>query len=160
MILWWTWKNMFSHSRSFYLINWWGSLKNRFFQVFPQFLQEKRKSLKTQFLRGFLFIFRLFPIFLRDFLIFLRHFRKIFEAFTYFSKLDLVEVFPLFLRSFLLYLRRFRFLEAFPLFLRIFRFSKKLLKLYFFEAFPIIFLRRFLFFKKVLKLYFVEAFLL
>ena len=36
-------------------------LKNRFFETFPQFLQEKRKSLKTQFLRCFLFFFEAFP---------------------------------------------------------------------------------------------------
>ena len=38
----------------------WKPLKNRFFETFPQFLQEKQKSLKTQFLRGFLFILRHF----------------------------------------------------------------------------------------------------
>ena len=38
-----------------------------FFETFPQFLQEKRKSLKTQFLRGFLFILRHFLKFLRGF---------------------------------------------------------------------------------------------
>ena len=45
----------------------WKPLKNRFFETFPLFLQEKRKSLKTQFLRGFLFILRRFLKFLRGF---------------------------------------------------------------------------------------------
>ena len=44
--------------------------KTDFFEAFPQFLQEKRKSLKTQFLRGFLFILRRFLKFLRCFSIF------------------------------------------------------------------------------------------
>ena len=34
--------------------------KTVFFEAFPQFLQEKRKSHKTQFLRGFLLILRHF----------------------------------------------------------------------------------------------------
>ena len=140
--------------------------KTGFFETFPQFLQEKRKSLKTQFLRGFLFILRRFLKFLRGFRFspdnyfwgisqyfwgisqyfwgisekFLRRFRFLKKV----LKLYFVEAFPLFLRRFRFFLRRFRFL-------------KKLLKLYFVEAFPL-FLRRFRFLKKVFKLYFVEAF--
>ena len=41
--------------------------KTGFFETFPQFLQEKWKSLKTQFFRGFLFILRRFLKFLRGF---------------------------------------------------------------------------------------------
>ena len=103
-------------------------LKNRFFETFPQFLQEKRISLKTQFLRGFLFspdnyfwrisqyFWGISQYFWGISAKFLRRFRILITWFSW-------GVSSFFLRRFLFFLRRFRFL-------------KKVLKLYFVEAFP------------------------
>ena len=90
-------------------------LKNRFFETFPQFLQEKRKSLKTQFLRGFHFspdnyfwgisqyFWGISQYFWGISAKFLRRFRFLKKVF----KLYFVEAFPLFIEAFPFFLIKF-----------------------------------------------------
>ena len=121
-------------------------------ETLPQFLQEKQKSLKTQFLRDFLFILRRFLKFLRGFRFspdnyfwgisqYFWGISKIFEAFPYFYKLHLIEVFSIFLRRFR------KIFEVFPYFW----------KLHLVEVLTIFILMSFCFNKKISKLQLLES---